>query len=524
MSIESTHPKYDVVAPDWVVMRDTFAGSRTIKDAGISYLPATSGMLVDGMSIGQPGYAAYNAYRCRAEFPELVTDAILTLTSVLNRHPAEIQVPARLEPLLENITRKGETAQMLLRKIHEHQLLFGRYGLMADFAQADPFDGTTPLRVRGAPDLPHAVKWEAQNIINWDDDRFTEFGREQLNFLVLSETIQTRGNAGADIFNFEQERRFRVLFLSEDGTYTTYAERDEVRTPDVQPAFKGATLDEIPFVFIGSNDLNPAPDEIPLLGLGNLSLTIYRADADYRQALHAQAQETLVTIGDEGEESDEVEGTKADVRRIGVGASLDLPTGGDAKYIGPESRGMPEMRMQLENDRNRAEVMGSRLLENRGSQAESGDALRIRVSARTANLGTISHTAASGLENFLKICAKWVGADESQVKVTPNLDFTESKIEPRTIVDLMTAKLAGAPLSIEQIHENLREEGFTRLTFKEEMERIAEEQSGDFSDVLFGFGSDQAAGLSNDPDDDMQDDNPDGKTGSDDGDDDADSE
>ena len=401
MSIESTHPKYDAAAPDWVLMSDGFAGSRTIKAGGVTYLPATSGMLVDGMGLNQPGLSAYNAYRCRAEYPELVTDAILTLTSVLNRHPAEIKVPTQLEPMLENITRKGETAQMLLRKIHENQLLFGRYGLMADFAQSDPFDGTEPLRVQGAPDLPHAVKWMAENIINWDDDRFTEFGREQLNFLVLSETIQTRGNAGADIFNFEQERRFRVLFLDESGIYTTYAERDEIRTPDVQPTYKGATLDEIPFVFIGSNDLNPAPDEIPLLGLGNLSLTIYRADADYRQALHAHAQETLVTIGDEGEESDEVEGTKADVRRIGVGASLDLPMGGDAKYIGPESRGIPEMRSGIENDRNRAEVMGSRFLENRGSQAESGDALRIRVSARTANLGTIAHTAAAGLESLL---------------------------------------------------------------------------------------------------------------------------
>jgi len=404
MSIESTHPQYDAVAPDWVLMRDTFAGSRIVKDGQMTYLPATAGMIVDGMGAGSAGLAAYNAYRCRAEFPDLVKDAVLTLTAVLNRHPAEIKVPAMLEPMLDNITRKGETAQMLLRKIHEHQLRFGRYVLRADFAERAPFDGTTPLRVRGAPDLPHAVKWAAPNIINWDDDRFTEFGREMLNFLVLSETIQSRGNAGADIFAFEDERRFRVLFLNEEGIYTTYAERDEVRTPDIQPAYKGATLDEIPFIFIGSNDLNPKPDEIPLIGLGDLTLTIYRADADYRQALHAHAQETLVTIGDDGDE--EVEGTKLDVRRIGVGASLDLPQGADAKYIGPESQGIPEMRKSIESDRGRAEVMGSRLLENRGSQAESGDALRIRVSARTANLGTIAATAAQGLENFLKICAK----------------------------------------------------------------------------------------------------------------------
>ena len=481
MSIESTHPLYDIAAQDWTLMRHGFEGQREVKSHGETYLPATAGMRFDGMLAGQNGLAAYNAYRMRAEYPLLVQDAILTLTSVLDRHQAEIKVPKRMEPMLKNITRRGETAQMLLRKIHEHQLLFGRYGLMADIASNFP---------AGAPELPHAVKWSAASIINWDDDRMSEFDRESLNFLVLFEDVVARGSAGTDIFSHEAQRRFRVLHLDpETGQYTTYSQQDTTRTEDIVPTFKGRALDEIPFVFIGSNDLNPEPDEIPLLGLGNLSLTIYRADADYRQALHAQAQETLVTIGDEDNDGDEEDGTPADIRRIGVGASIDLPMGGDAFYIGPESRGMPEMRQQLENDRNRAEVMGARLLEARGSQAESGDALRVRVSARTANLGTIAHTAASGLERFLQIAATWIGANPDEVKVTPNLDFTESKIEPRTMVDLMTAKMAGLPLSIEQIHEKLREEGFTRLTFEEEMERIAAEQESDFTDMLTGFGS-----------------------------------
>ncbi len=518
MSIENTHPLYAATSPDWVVMRDTFGGQRMIKEAGLVYLPATTGMLADGMGANQLGLAAYNAYLARAEFPDLVKDAVLTLTSVLNRKPAEIKVPARLEPLLESITRKGETAQMLLRKIHEHQLLFGRYGLLADFPSEDPFSGDVPRLVQGTPDLPHAVKWEAPNIINWDDDRGTEFGREQLNFLVLSENVQVRGNAGTDIFAFENERRFRVLRLDERGVYVTYAERDGDQSEEIAPTFKGRSLDEIPVVFIGSNELNPKPDEIPLLGLGNLSLTIYRGDADYRQALHAQAQETLVTIGDDDDDDDD-DDVKPDLTRVGVGAKIGIPAGGDAKYIGPNSRGLPEMRMHLENDRDRAEVMGSRLLESRGSQAESGDALRIRVAARTANLGTIAATAAHGLENFLKICAKWVGADESQVKVTPNLDFTESKIEPRTIVDLMTAKLAGAPLTIQQIHETLREQGFTRLTFEEEMERIAAENDQDFTGILTGFGGGAGAGEEDQNASDLNDDGGDENDGDDDADD-----
>jgi len=47
--------------------------------------------------------------------------------------------------------------------------------------------------------------------------------------------------------------------------YKTYTEADEIRSETVTPQFRGTALNDIPFVFIGANDLNPEPDEIPLI-------------------------------------------------------------------------------------------------------------------------------------------------------------------------------------------------------------------------------------------------------------------
>lgn len=476
MGIDTRHPDYLEAEDDWRVMRDTFAGERKVKEAGTLYLPMTSGQLEDGAATNtrSDGYLAYEAYRRRARFPEVVRDAVNILVGVMHREEPSIQLPERMQPLLERANRRGETLVQVLRRINEQQLLYSRHGLLADVAEDS--------------DTPHLVSYAAESIINWDDERPDEFARDQLTFLVLNETVAVRGRDGADIFDWQDERRFRVLTLEppiDDLTgdvvegppvYQTFVERDDERSPVVTPSFQGRTLDEIPWVFIGANDMDPRPDEIPLLGLARLALTIYRGEADYRQALFLLAQDTLVTIGED--ESDEGEGTGKKTR-VGAGAKIAVPMGGDAKYIGIESRGVPEMRAALNNDYTQAREMGSRLLEPRGSQAESGEALRIRVAAVTSSLSQVAKTGAAGLERILKVIAKWMGEDPESVSVSPNLDFADTREEPSAPKELMEARALGAPLSLRSVHRWLLENDFTRMTFEEEMAELESEPAED---------------------------------------------
>ena len=90
----------------------------------------------------------------------------------------------------------------------------------------------------------------------------------------------------------------------------------------------------IPFVFINSKDLSTIPDKPPLDSLARLALAIYRAEADYRQNLFMQGQDTLVRIGSTFEQDDENKAV-----RMGAGARLDMPVNGDAMYIGVSGKG-----------------------------------------------------------------------------------------------------------------------------------------------------------------------------------------
>jgi hypothetical protein len=478
MALDSKHPSYTKALPDWNLMADVHEGERKIKDQGQLYLPVTSGQKADGMNKGQPGKAAYDAYRERAVFPNSVKDAVEAMLGVMHHKPPVIELPKPMEPMLESVTLFGESLEMLLQRINEQQLITGRMGLLLDVADQSPV-GT----------LPYIATYQAATILNWDDGKVGMPLRQILNLVILDESEHER------IANFEWEfkKKYRALILGDPtlneaaGVYATGMFDENSANFNaldlVIPSIGGKTLDEIPFVFINAKDIIPEPDAPPLLGLGRLALTIYRGEADYRQALFMQGQDTLVVIGALGATGGEGAVPGETTFRTGANASIELPSGpgNDAKYIGVNSEGLTEMREALENDYRQASEKGGQLIDSVSREKESGDALKIRVAARTATLNQIVLAGAFGLEQVLKMAARWLGQDDSKVKVTPNLDFADDSLDGKTLNEWMTAKALGAPLSLRTIHDRMHERELTDMDFEEELAEIEKEKELDLT-------------------------------------------
>lgn len=455
----TVHPDYAAMLPDWQLLRDAYQGETAVKRGDLWYLPATPGQVLDGMSTGEKGRTSYEGYKARARFPDYVEQAVSAMVGVMHSKPPIIELPPRLAAMLESATIDGEPMDVLLRRINEHQLITGRLGLMLDVQTG-----------AAAAAVPYIALYDALSVRNWDDGSRSDLVLKKLNFAVLDESGPVR-----DRFTWTHKEAYRVLVLGElaanepSGAYRVGVFGD-VATFDestLQPvSLAGRELEEIPLVLINARDIVNAPEKPPLLGLARLCLQMYRAEADYRQALFMSGQDTLVVTG--GNDDDEL--------RVGAGARIDVALGGDAKYIGVSGKGLPEMRTALENDRKEARDLGGRLLDTTGADAESGEALRIRVSARTASIRQIALTGAAGLEALLKIAARWVGADEAAVKVTPNLDFADDRLEGKVVVELMTAKGLGAPISLRSVHDLMRTRDITAMTFEDEMAEISTEE------------------------------------------------
>lgn len=471
MSIRSVHPLYTKFSEDWEVLRDSYEGERAIKEKTTKYLPPTPGQVLDGMpygtaqgSTGSVGYVSYMNYLLRAIYPDFFAEGVRTLVGILNERPPKVTVPKDMEYILKRATPTGETIFTLLREVHREVLITGRLGLLADMDKMP--DQLNP---------EHYIEmYKAEKILNWDDGGFND-GLDRLNLVVLDET----GYKRTDDFNWNTQEKFRVLVsggLSEDSPLGEYRVAETESGNDdfgnlqfSTPVFKGEPSMKIPFVFIGTNDLNSMPSNPPLLGLARICLAIYRGEADYRYTLFMQAQETLVIVG--GIKNAEMKDGSEPVR-VGAGARIDVETGGDAKYIGIRSSGLSEQRESLKADRELAAVRTGQLLAPGKMSMESGEALKTRVAAQTATLTSIAVSAAAGLQDVLQKIAVWRGLNPEEVIVEPNLDFTNYQFAAQDLVQAITAKKLGFPIAFETLHQMAKDRGLTRNTFVEEVDLI----------------------------------------------------
>lgn len=478
MAIDSKHPLYSSRQPDWRQMQHTYSGERQVKAQTTEYLPPTEGMEIDGMKDGQEGKKSYDSYLKRAVFPDFVRQGIEAMVGIMHREEARVEVPARLAERLKDIGANGESVQMFLRRMNEYQLLYGRAGILVEAPSG-----------QGPDAMPYLVLYPATRIINWDDGPRIQ-GRQALEFVVIDESDYER----VGDLEWRLENRWRICAMS--GTVGTLREEEQepntaggvyqvakVETTDAEltadswitPQIGGRTLNRVPFIFVNTKDMASNPDDPPLLGLSNLCLAIYRGEADYRQCLHMQGQETLVVSGAESDST--AAGNKT---RLGVGAKIELPREGDAKFIGISAGGLSEMKAAITDDKMLAQEMTSRLFDSTGTSYQSGEALKIRVSAKTATLRTVATTSAAALAEALRIMAEWIGANPEEVLVEPNTDFADTTTASRTALELMQARQVGFPISKKSLHRFAVQQGLSVMTFEDEMAEI----DGEEPDVL----------------------------------------
>lgn len=467
MNISERHPLYANVRPDWSQMRDTHAGERIVKERGTIYLPATGGMTAMGLSEGQAGLAAYRSYVNRAVFHEFVSTAVRAMVGLLHRKPPTIVLPPRLEPLLKSATIYGEPMETLLRRINTEQLLTGRVGVLLDLpANAGPTA------------MPYFATYTAESVINWDV-RVGENGRKAFDFIALDETGPQRVPG---TLTWHDQIQYRVLTTGEflrtlgmtaegvgDKDYVvavTTGSVDMMTAEILAPELSGRRLENIPFVVIGAVDLDPAPDAPPLIALARKAISSYRLEADYRHQLFMQAQDTLCIIG-----QPRIDGAAAP--QVGASATLLLDQGADAKYVGVSAAGLGEMRQAVDAEKQAAAELGAQILDSLStSSAASGEALAVRVAARTVTLNSIARAGGDGLTRLLRDAAIWAGADPDKVEVKPNLDFGEETFTADDLLKLMQSKAMGAPISNRTVHQIMRAGEFTQMDYEDELGEI----------------------------------------------------
>jgi hypothetical protein len=465
--IVQQHPQYRCRRDDYILIEDCLYGERRIKDKETEYLPKTSAQEED-----DPQGKAYESYLTRAIYYNYPLDTVETAVGMMQREPSEFIVPETMEKLLTSSTIEDEPLSELLSDVNTGQVSYGGLCLLVDIPVGSTAENDN--------DMPYFVKYDRVKFINWSED--VKYGRKRLRMVLLDESKNEIGPGGAHQWVW----RYRVCALDENDRYWTAIvtdlgglDMDNFNPPsgmgdEVYPTFRGTELNYIPFVPINVSNLQTKPQTPPVLDIANLSISIYRKEADRSQTEFMQGQSTPYLFGITEDELPGVLGSTSLISTTSTEATAGmLEISGD---------GLSEMSATIEELKQTVVSQGLSLVET--SQTESGKALAIRSGSKTSSLKTMMLTAAEGVTLALKYAYNWMSQggnkasiadiDEETIRVIPNLDFKEDDNTgiADNVMKLIQAANMGFPISKQSLHAYARDKELTSMTYEEELDEI----------------------------------------------------
>src|SRR5690606_11239404 len=134
-------------------------------------------------------------------------------------------------------------------------------------------------------------------------------------------------------------------------------------------------IDFLPFVFINTSDLTPAPDDVPLFGLAKIWLRIFRMDANYQYGLYMTSEPTPWVAGT----FDDAAPMRQPPSTVGASKLWVLPENARAGMLEFSGAGLSAQQKAIEDTKADAVMFGAQILTERNTAQESGEAKRVRL-------------------------------------------------------------------------------------------------------------------------------------------------
>ncbi len=458
MPISSPHPEYEKRVEDWKRVRDSVEGEAALRRNITFYLPVPPGLSVPSPEVlltnKRVTNTRYGFYAQMAEFPEIVSPTLNGLLGLVHEKDPEIELPADMEYLIHKATPSGVSLSDFWELCTRELLTTGRFVTLGDIVD----------------DKVYLCEYPAESLINWQTLPLRFGGGPYLNILKECKLIPDP----EDPYTYIEQTHFRQLSL-EEGVYTVrlFEEKEgkpveipldaETSETHIQPMYFGKTFDFIPITVVNALDMGYEYGPIPLLPMTRRALSIFRRSADYNRSLYVKGDPQCVIFGIPQED------IPTEIGGSSIWAFEN--TEGKAQYLDIDGQGIPLMRQAIADEFARFSDEVGMLLEGSSTGYESGEAIRRRQAMRQVTVKSVIINAAEGLEKALRSVGRMMGKTEDEVnkiRFSPNIDFTEPMMTGQELVNLVTAKNLGAPISEKTIHTLMRRRQVTELEFSEE--------------------------------------------------------
>lgn len=473
-------PELSKLLPMYYLIRDVIAGEVVVKKARTTYLP-----MPNSSDQSAENKARYEAYLARAVFYNVARRTLFGLIGQVFMREPVIKVPSLLKPLVANATGSGVNLTQLAKKAMLFTVAFSRTGVLVDYPTTDENGGSSIADLESGNIRPTLYVYSPQTIVNW---RTTDRGAEEiLSLVVLFETFC----ASDDGFEMKNGGQFRVLRLDEKGEYVheiwrepqpTSTDGSKIPKGNYQPHLifrpkdaNGMPLREIPFMFIGSENNDPNPDNPSFYDLASLNIAHYRNSADYEESCYIVGQPTPVLTGlTEEWVTNVLKGTV----NFGSRGGIPLPAGASADLLQAEANTM--IKEAMDTKERQMVALGAKLVEQKTVQRTATEA-SLEAASESSSLASSTKNVAAAFEWALKWAARWVGQPDTGIVFELNTDFDISRMTAQERAELVAEWKDGA-ITFEEMRTGLRKAGAATVEDKIAKEQIAKE-------IVESFGS-----------------------------------
>lgn len=449
------HPEYEAMLPKWQRCRDALAGQDAVHKAGRKYLPALTDQ--------EP--AEYEAYLKRASYYPASGRTWQGLIGLVFRQAPHEEAPAAAEPLLEDVTLAGNSAEHFAREIMGEIEAVGRYGVLVEFPRVVQQPGS--LAEASAQNLrPYATGYKAEAIINWRVERVGNVMKPTL--VVLAEKHKTAG-----MFTTTEEDQIRALLLLE-GRYVQQVWRKPEKSGDwtmveqIVPLRNGAPLDFIPFFAFGPEENSLHCQEPPLLDLVDVNLSHYRTTADLEHGAHYTGLPTPFIAGVTLGENEKI--------RIGSSTAIVSPMPeAKASYLEFTGQGLGALEKLLDRKEAQMAAIGARMLMPEKAAVEAAETVAMRHNGENSVLAGQANLTSQGVQAVLNTMREWAGIT-GEIAFRLSTDFLPGRMSAQDLDALVKSWQAGA-ISKRTLFTNLQMGEIVEpgKTFEEEEAEAAED-------------------------------------------------
>lgn len=483
-NVAFTHPALAELLPQYHLIRDALGGETKVKAAKTTYLP-----MPDKTDKSPENKARYDDYLSRAVFYNVTRNTLAGLVGQIFAQDPVVKLPSPIAILEKNVSGSGITLKQQAKKALNYTVAYSRCGLHVDYPKTqtegdDEGEGiVTVADIQNNRIRPTINLYSPLEVINW---RLTEDGAEEkLSLVVLLESYVSSD----DGFEIKNSAQFRVLRL-ENGVYTQEIWREPQptkfdgakipKTKNFQQHEKftptgpnGKPLDTIPFMFVGSDNNDPAPDQPKFYDLASLNLAHYRNSADYEDSCFIVGQPTPVVSGLTEDWLKEVMGG---VVKFGSRGGIPLPKDASATLLQASENTM--IKEAMETKERQMVALGAKLVEQATVQRTATET-KLEATAEGSALSSATLNVQDAYVWALEVAAMFANAAGQAVQFELNTDFDIMNMSPEERRQTIEEWQKGA-ITFEEMRTTLRKAG----TATEDDEKAKQKIADDAADAL----------------------------------------